>query len=232
VWRLATHGATIEEAPTVRPWNNAWAPQTDFAVRHAATATPAEPTNVTCSFVTTAPVGRALLLVCGHSSGFISTSEFPNTTAAQQAANSLNRQWQAHTGAVLRLTAVNVHGTWYLISAGVDCIRVGVAAQGRRHIHTFREHVLAGDRPARAAADERRRRQARRRHAARAARHVLSHSVARSRHLYLLARGAQVRAPLSGHVAPLEAVWWRPTFDYVFVLCADGTLVIWELSTG
>jgi WD40 repeat protein len=232
VWRLATHGATIEEAPTVRPWNNAWAPQTDFAVRHAATATPAEPTNVTCSFVTSAPVGRALLLVCGHSSGFISTSEFPNTAAAQQAANSLNRQWQAHSGAVLRLTAVSVHGTWYLISAGVDCAVSVWLLKGGRHIHTFREHVLpvVGLRamPPTSAA---------------VAKHVdgmlhvpldtcfLTVSPDRAICIYSLAALKCVRR-LSGHVAPIEAVWWRPTFDYVFVLCTDGSLVIWELSTG
>jgi WD40 repeat protein len=232
VWRIAAHGVTVEEAPIVRPWNSAWAPQTQFAVRHAATATPAEPTNVTCSFVTTSPVGRALLLVCGHASGFISTSELPDTTATQQAANSLNRQWQAHTGAVLRLTAVSVHGTWYLISTGADCAVSVWLLKGGRHLHTFREHVLPviGLRamPPTSAS---------------VAKHVdgmlhvpldtcfLTVSPDRAICIYSLAALKCVRR-LSGHVAPIEAVWWRPTFDFVYVLCSDGALVIWELSTG
>ena len=32
--------------------------------------------------------------------------------------------------------------------------------------------------------------------------------------------------------APIERVWWRPAFDYCLVACADGSLSVWELSTG
>jgi len=34
------------------------------------------------------------------------------------------------------------------------------------------------------------------------------------------------------HSAPISFVKWRPEQDYLFVACADGSLNIWEISSG
>jgi WD40 repeat protein len=224
------NGALPADSPVVRAWTHAWTPLTRYALRNSAPIAAADVANTTCSFVTTSPTGATLLLISGHASGAISIAEFPDTAASQPGA--FNRHWAAHTGAVLRLTAMNVHGTWYLISAGVDCTVCVWLLKGARHIHTFREHVspVIGLRalPPVGEADSKR---------ADGLLHVpldtcfLTVASDRTVCIYSLAALKCVRR-FGGHVTPLVAVWWRPAFDYVFVLCADDTFAVWELSTG
>lgn len=228
-WRVSPKSGAVDEAPAVRAWTHAWTPLTQYASRRAVPSA-ADVTNTTCSFVTTSPTGSALLMICGHANGHVSVAEFPDTAASLPSA--FNRHWPAHTGAVLRVTTINMHGTWYLISAGVDCAVSVWLLKGAKHIHTFREHVapVTGLRALPPIDAE-------------TAQHTdgLLHvpldtcfvtvSSDRTVCIYSLAALKCVRR-FAGHVAPLEAVWWRPAFDYVFVLCSDGAFVVWELSTG